>query len=67
MLQFQGEGAVESYRIICDPVALTGTLGTALNEHAKVVYGGNTYRVSGTIRNPAIAGCVYSFNIERDV
>ena len=66
-LAFQGEGSVEAYRVIADPVPLTGTLGTNLDAHSKVTYNGNTYRVSGTIRNPAEAGTVLAFNIERDV
>ncbi len=66
-LAFQGEGSVEGYRVIADPIPVSGTLGTNLDAHSKVTYGGNTYRVSGTIRNPAEAGTVLAFNIERDV
>lgn len=62
---YGGVTARDSYRVVADPVPLTGS-ATHLNAHAKVVYAGKTLDVVGVIRNPADAGCVLSFTMEAD-
>lgn len=62
---YGGVAARDSYRIVADPVPITGSI-THLNAHAKAVYAGKILDVVGVIRNPADAGCVLSFTMEAD-
>lgn len=63
--QFGTDNTTERLSVIADPEPVSGSV-THLNANAQVVFAGNTYRVNGAIRNPALAGCVYSFEIERE-
>jgi hypothetical protein len=62
---YGGVNARESVRVIADPSPITGSV-THLDAHAKIVYNAKEYDVVGVIRNPADAGCVLAFTMERD-